>query len=1487
MLMLIIAAIQNPFYENLLTHIAGPAPKNAIGTVRNSRPRYLTMESDVRNGSYFNIKIELMVVFNIIWNLFISIYETKEFLLGAKHAQPNIAFNLLTLTFDQPIEYNRKYLLQIPPVLPAIFVPTRLLPQQQVYLQNLVQKEYKHNQLLNTSIVQEFDSLKLIWLLFSHDISRAQVQERTAGPIRGPATTIILICYLRCYSRDRTRGLEIHLEFCYSIISRFMPHQSQSLQMTALIHNCDIGRAAKYPHIKFLLSLGGDKDIEAGYDIQKSFIESESLKPHDLMLSLTVLPKCKCFSPNEATIQLPYILYLNQGLQRAIKRDKLCEVLRRGERMPPLNYASNHRGILKRGIVSRVTSSRDGTQSGRLPGQSYNTGATVSRVGGFLKVENAKHLNIEMENKELNVTVQELITPVPAALGSGNAGFQSSISSYRKNSTPVANLAGADGNATGYSFDMEIENPFKANSGLQRTPPMVQKQNTPKVPTEPSDIQQSLAISQDKPKVAAEPSVEVIYQTSSSKSFEELGRLITKLMEYVRKKNNVHHAIKHQIRVIKRRYNDTKEDMILEENKQIKESNHQSAQKGPKMVAVPSDLKRSREQADSPTNRESTNQSTQTSPNLMAKQTTLTRSEDHLDSSAKTQRTKRSGQVNQTPKKARESRKEAIVKSANYEEENDNWKRVKRKRPRKKPIKSDAMFISAKGETTYADILRRIKSDPTLQDFGENVSRIRRTQKGDLLLEIKATSKEAVGIFQEQVKRSIGSQAEIRTHERKICVECRDIDEVTTKEEICTALINQFGAEDINEANIKSLRKGFRDTQTAIINLPIDVAKKVLKAGKVRIGWVICRIREQLYPKKCYRCLEFGHIASNSTNKQDRSNMCRRCGETGHIAKNCSKKPECMFCKELKYEDVIHLNLNHCKATQDLLSQIICETCVDVAIVCEQYKNIQGSTWVSDSSGKAAIWACGNRAIEETSQQPENGFVRAKVGGIFVYSCYARPSATNDEYKQMLDNLIKDAMNHNPKIIAGDFNAREVELQTQEAVSYSKRGNKPTFMARGLCSIIDLTFMSTPLARHVEWSVSDRYTHSDHMAIIFSLNNDDRKRRNRNNNCKYVGWASKHLDKEVFAMVFSEETEIHGTAVDKANQITEKLKRACDAAMPKRRIMESRQSNYWWNQEIGKLRTICLRTRRRAQRARRNGNFEELSREYKKARHDFQHAIIQSKRKCFKEICKEADTDPWGKAYRVVTSSLKGKKSPQPTCPQLLEKIVGTLFPQHQQREHIDIEGRTENIPPISEEEIVQIAKGIGDKKAPGPDNIPNSALKLAVMKSPSVFINTFDQCLQEGIFPDQWKKQTLVLIPKPNKPAGEPASYRPICLLDTVGKILEKLIYNRLLPIVEMSGGLSNRQFGFRKAKSTIDAIYMVKEIAQKAIRGKGAFFGHSVATKMQTHIHCLLPLFWALPSGRETTALRRRIMHQNSIRCSGSRPLGESGKFRDCSSK
>lgn len=81
-----------------------------------------------------------------------------------------------------------------------------------------------------------------------------------------------------------------------------------------------------------------------------------------------------------------------------------------------------------------------------------------------------------------------------------------------------------------------------------------------------------------------------------------------------------------------------------------------------------------------------------------------------------------------------------------------------------------------------------------------------------------------------------------------------------------------------------------------------------------------------------------------------------------------------------------------------------------------------------------------------------------------------------------------------------------------------------------------------------------------------------------------------------------------------------------------------------------------------------------------------------------------------------------------------------------------------------------------------------------------------------------------MVLLRKGKKPEGVPSSYRPLCLLNDIGKIFEALLATRLSAHITEMGGLASNQFRFRKGRSTDDAV---RELRKKAVgaMNKGLF--------------------------------------------------------------
>ena len=119
--------------------------------------------------------------------------------------------------------------------------------------------------------------------------------------------------------------------------------------------------------------------------------------------------------------------------------------------------------------------------------------------------------------------------------------------------------------------------------------------------------------------------------------------------------------------------------------------------------------------------------------------------------------------------------------------------------------------------------------------------------------------------------------------------------------------------------------------------------------------------------------------------------------------------------------------------------------------------------------------------------------------------------------------------------------------------------------------------------------------------------------------------------------------------------------------------------------------------------------------------------------------------------------------------------------------------------------------KQIKLKKAPGADNITNEILKTCLKANPSPFLDVFNSCLQKNEFPEIWKTAKLILIEKPKKKKEDETTYRPLCLSSSVGKLFERIINGRLQKELDEKEILSERQFGYRRGRGTVDAIMSI----------------------------------------------------------------------------
>ena len=65
-----------------------------------------------------------------------------------------------------------------------------------------------------------------------------------------------------------------------------------------------------------------------------------------------------------------------------------------------------------------------------------------------------------------------------------------------------------------------------------------------------------------------------------------------------------------------------------------------------------------------------------------------------------------------------------------------------------------------------------------------------------------------------------------------------------------------------------------------------------------------------------------------------------------------------------------------------------------------------------------------------------------------------------------------------------------------------------------------------------------------------------------------------------------------------------------------------------------------------------------------------------------------------------------------------------------------------------------------------------------------------------------------------------EVSKFRPISLINVGGKVLEKIIMNRIMHYVYSNNLLNQNQFGFTPKKSATDAALAVKEYLEEGMR-------------------------------------------------------------------
>ena len=121
--------------------------------------------------------------------------------------------------------------------------------------------------------------------------------------------------------------------------------------------------------------------------------------------------------------------------------------------------------------------------------------------------------------------------------------------------------------------------------------------------------------------------------------------------------------------------------------------------------------------------------------------------------------------------------------------------------------------------------------------------------------------------------------------------------------------------------------------------------------------------------------------------------------------------------------------------------------------------------------------------------------------------------------------------------------------------------------------------------------------------------------------------------------------------------------------------------------------------------------------------------------------------------------------------------------------------------------------------KAMGPDELPAELLKLVLSDSSHELLLAFHDIIVDvwmtGGVPQEWKYATIKVLHK-KKDRTECSNYRGLSLVAHVGKVLLKIVANRLGDFCEETGILLEEQCRFRPQRSTTDMMFVVRRLQE-----------------------------------------------------------------------
>ncbi|GBM32722.1 Putative phosphoenolpyruvate synthase [Araneus ventricosus] len=458
--------------------------------------------------------------------------------------------------------------------------------------------------------------------------------------------------------------------------------------------------------------------------------------------------------------------------------------------------------------------------------------------------------------------------------------------------------------------------------------------------------------------------------------------------------------------------------------------------------------------------------------------------------------------------------------------------------------------------------------------------------------------------------------------------------------------------------------------------------------------------------------------------------------------------------------------------------------------------------------------------------------IQTITGPVNLISAYSSPYAELQDTAQDLANLLTK-IGPEQALIGADMNApstlwgyannsprgniMEDLISGLNLHLLNEKNSEPTFQRRNAKGWPDLTLVKgVQLARTASWKVRDELSSSDHKYIHTQLGISVQ-------NHTYTRFKTAYGGHRKFSMHFKKEIpqiqqQLHDCNTrEQLDETTSLLQRAifrcCQKAYKLKKVKQSTKVT-WWTQELD----IKKKEMRAVQKRVNNTTGMEQTRYqllFSRKQALYKKLSLRAKRTFLKNFCTQTK-NPYGIPYKaIVKDNLPPsdffKIMDQPEEGDSLSfanRILQELYPQIPTPFQRQPQNQTAREEAFTKNEIARIMQKVPIKKAPGYDGIDFIVLKTIFRTNPDILITFYNKCLSLQCFPNPLKTGVIVLFFNKGKNKSDIKSYRPVSLLPTLGKILEKLLLERLNHHLRRNNLQHPNQYGFRTNRSTEEAI-------------------------------------------------------------------------------